>query len=109
MSIIKKSDFNKNFFFDDKRKFPVPPSKKNESVNNYLKDLFKTSKFIENINKLFDKKIYYWAIEYSKKTQIYPLRHLYGLLAIAKTIEYLSLNEKFLKKFSKDKNLDSKK
>ena len=90
-----KSDFNKNFYIDIKRKSPVPPSNKNKNVNEYLNELFKSSKFIHRINQLYDNDVYNWAKDYIKKSNFFPLRHAYGLFAIAKTLEDLSLNERY--------------
>ena len=92
-----KSELNPNFYIDIKRKSPVPQSRNNKNAEYYLKNLFKTSKFIHNINKIYDKDIYEWARRYSKNTTFFPLRHVYGLYAIFITIEYLSLNEKYMK------------
>ena len=41
-----------------------------------------------------DKNVYNWANQYSKKTKYHSLSQHYALLAIANTIDYLSLNEK---------------
>ena len=90
-----KSDYNKNFYIDIKRKSPVQPSSKNKNVEEYLNELFKSSKFIHRINKLYDNTVYNWAIEYIKKSNFFPLRHGYGLFAIAKILEDLSLNERY--------------
>ena len=92
-----KTNFNKNFFIDTDRVSPVPPSKYNKDVNEYLKEVFKSSNFYKNINKVYNIDIYNFAKDYSRNTSYFPLRHVYGLLGIAKTIEYLSLNKKYLK------------
>ena len=91
-----KSELNQNFFIDVKRKTPVPPSINDKSADDCLKSLFKTTHFIQNINKIYDNDIYDWAMKYSKNTTFFPLKHGYGLLAIAITIEYLSLNKKYM-------------
>ena len=89
-----KSDYNENFYIDIKRKSPVPPSNDKKNTKEYLRDLFKSSKFIHIISQIYDKNVYNWAKEYSKKSNFQPLRHGYGLLAIAKTLEDLSLNKR---------------
>ena len=91
-----KSDYNKNFYIDTKRKSPTPPSNDNKKVNQYLTELFKSSKFIHLINQVYDNNVYNWAKEYSKNSNFYPLRHGYGLFAVAKTLEDLSLNERYI-------------
>jgi len=94
-----KSNYNKNFYIDIERNYPVPPSKDNNNANEYLRQLFRSSKFINIINQIYDSKVYNWAMQYSKKTNYFPLRHGYGLYAIAKTLEDLSLNKRYFKKF----------
>lgn len=94
-----KYDANDNFFIDIKRKSPVSTPIKNNNVNLYLKELFKSSKFIQNIHKIYNNDVVYnWAIEYTKNTTFYPLRHFYGLLAISITMDNLFLNKKYLNK-----------
>ena len=102
-----KSDYNENFYIDIERKSPILPSNDNKNVNEYLRELFKTSKFINIINRLYDNNVYNWAKEYSKKSNYYPLRHGYALFAIAKTLEDLSLNERYFNSFNGG-NLHSK-
>ena len=93
-SYKKKSNYNANFYVDIKRICPVPPSKVN-NVGEYLRKLFKSTKFINYINQLYDINVYNWAKEYSEKSNFYPLRHGYGLLAVAKTLEDLSINKSY--------------
>ena len=95
---VIKADFNKNFFIDRKRKYPGFPSKNKGNPYAYLHKLSKSSKYIELINKIYDKNIYNWANQYSKKSNYHPLSQHYALFAIANTIDYLSLNEKGIKK-----------
>ena len=97
-----KSDYNKNFYIDNKRKSPAPPSNDNKKVDQYLNELFKSSKFIHLINQVYDKNVYNWAKEYSKKSKFHPLRHGYGLFAVAKTLEDLSLNERYFTKINNE-------
>ena len=92
----KKKDYNKNFYIDTKRKSPVPPSNDKTTVEEYLREMFNSSKFKETLNKAYDNVVYDWAKEFSKKTNFCPLRHGYGLYAIVKILEDLSLNEKIL-------------
>jgi len=35
------------------------------------------------INQIYNKNVYNWAKSYSRKTKYFPLRHGYGLFAIA--------------------------
>ena len=93
-----KSNLNRNFFIDFKRSTPVNQSHNNKTAFKYLRDLFKTTKFIENIKKLYNNNVLEWAEKYSKNSNFLPLRHYNGLLAIAITLDYLSLNEKYIKK-----------
>lgn len=92
-----KSDYNENFYIDKMRKSPVPPSKDHLNVEKYLRQLFKSSKFIQLINKIYNNKVYNWASIFSKGKTIQPLKHGYGLFAVAKTIEDLSLNKIYIK------------
>ena len=94
---IIKSDFNSNFYLDIERKSPAPPSKNYKSADQYIRDLFKTKKFIESINKIYDINVYNWVKERIEKSNYFPLRHGYGLLSIFITIEFLSLNKKYNK------------
>ena len=94
---IIKSDYNKKFFIDIKRKSPVHPSYDKNNAENYLKNLFKSSKFIRIINKLYNNNFYFWASQYSKGKNYHPLKYFYGLFSVAKVLEDLSLNEKYLK------------
>ena len=89
-----KKDYNKNFYIDTKRKSPVAPSNETTTVEEYLRKMFNSSKFKETFNKLYDNVVYDWAKEYSKKSNYHPLRHGYGLYAVVKILEDLSLNEK---------------
>ena len=99
-----KTDFNENFFVDNKKKCPVPPSNENLDADEYLKRFFNSSQFIENINNVYDNSIYEWAKESSNKSNFFPLRHGYGLLAISITIKNLLRNQKYM-----NKSLESKK
>ena len=88
-----KYDYNMNFYIDNQRKSPAPPSKKNDDEN-YLSKLFKSKKFINLINKVYGKKIYDWAYHFNNKKNSYPLKHLFGLYSIYKTIENIKINKK---------------
>ena len=96
-----KSNFNKNFYIDIERNYQVSPSKDNDAKE-YLRKLFKSPKFIKIINQIYDNNVYNWAKQYSKKSNYFPLRHGYGLYAVAKILEDISLNKKYFK------NLDYK-
>ena len=91
-----KSDYNHNFYIDNKRKMPAHPSsfsKKNKNVTEYLKDYFKSSKFIKIFNKIYDKNIYYKA---RKSNKIYRETSLF---AVARIIKDLSFKDRFFKNF----------
>jgi hypothetical protein len=89
-----KTNYNKNFFIDIERNYSTPPSKEN-NVNEYLRKIFKSPKFIDIINKIYNKNVYNWARDYSRKIKFFPLRHGYGLFAIAKIWEDLSINKRY--------------
>ena len=89
-----KLDYNEKFFIDNERKLSFPPTEKN-IINEYLSNLFKSNKFINIINHLYNNTVYEWAKAYSTREKYVPLRHGYGLFAIAKTLEDLSLNNRY--------------
>ena len=91
-----KSNYNKNFYVDIERNYQVSPSKDNDA-NEYFRKLFNSPKFINIINQIYDNNVYNWAKQYSKKSNYFPLTHGYGLYAVAKTLEDLSLNKKYFK------------
>lgn len=95
---IIKTSFNKNFFIDDIRKSPVTGSNINKNADDYLKELFHSSQFIKKINKIYNNDVYEWVMKQSKNTNFFPLRHGYGLLAIAYTVSLISLNKKYMNK-----------
>ncbi len=103
-----KKDFNKNFYIDKDRKCPVSDTSNKQGVSDYLKEIFKSQKFINIINKIYDKNVLKFAENYMEKSNFYPLRHVYGLLAIAKTLEDISLNEKYFNKIECDRFLENK-
>ena len=90
-----KKDFNKNFYIDKERKCPVSATNNKQEVNDYLKEIFKSQKFINIIHKIYNKTVLEFAENYMKNSNFYPLRHVYSLIAIAKTLEDISLNEKY--------------
>ena len=92
-----KLDLNMNFFIDSKRISPVSQSHENKTAYNYLKELYKTTEFIQSINKIYDNNVFAWIEDYCKKNPN-SLLHYNALLAIAISIHYLSLNEKYMKK-----------
>ena len=89
-----KTNYNKNFYIDIERNYSASPSKEN-NVNEYLRKIFKSSKFIDIINQIYNENVYNWAKKYSKITKYFPLRHGYGLFAIAKILEDLSINKRY--------------
>lgn len=104
----KKKDYNSNFYIDKKRKSPAFESKYYENDESYLKNLFKSPEFINIIHKVYDNNVYNWAQEYINKSNHIPFRHDFGLLAIAKTLDYLSLNQRYFGKIF-DKSIFKKK
>ena len=93
----RKLNFNKNFYIDRRRISPVNNiSQYNGDPYEYLNGLFKSSKYINIINKIYDKNVYDYAYEYSCNNNYHPLRHHYALLAIAITFNNLQLNERFI-------------
>ena len=99
-----KHNYNKDFFVDFKRTSPVPPSKVNKTIDSYLKDIFVSNKFIESITKIYKYDIYQYAEKNMEKSNYFPLRYLYGLYSLSKTLDYLNLNKFYLKKLD-DKKL----
>ena len=91
-----KSNYNKNFYIDIKRKCPVPPSK-NNNAKEYLRKLFNSPKFNKIINQLYNNNIFNWTKAYSEKTTFYPSRNRYGLFAVAKALEDISINKRYFK------------
>lgn len=100
-----KIDYNENFFIDNIRKCPISVLYENKNADLYLKKLFDSSIFVQTITKLYDYKIYKWAKEYANHTNYFPLRHLYGLLSVATTIDILSFNEIYMNKLKNRNNL----
>ena len=95
-----KSDSNINFYLDNERISPVPPSIYNSSAEKIIKKLFESNHFFNLINKVYDKNVYDWANEFSQNTKFFPLRHIYALLAVAISIEYISVNDIYIRKFN---------
>ena len=83
----KKSNYNDKFYIDFKRQSPVSFSKADNDEEHHLTKLFKSSKFKEIINRIYDKTIFDWAKAYKNKSKHIPLRHFYGLLAVEKIME----------------------
>jgi len=92
-----KTNYNKNFYIDIERNYSAPPSKENNEndVNEYLRKIFKSQKFIYIIKQIYNKNIYKWAKKYSKNNNYFPLRHGYGLFDIAKIFKDLSINKRY--------------
>jgi len=86
----KKIDYNKNFFIDNSRKSPVNFTGNTSNAFTYFDELVNSSKYINAVNKLYDKDVYDWANEYRYKTNYHPLTHHYALLSIVKIFENLS-------------------
>ena len=93
-----KYEYNSHFFIDISRKSLELNSTDKRNIDEYFRNLFKSLKFIKIINRTYDIEVYNWAKEYSNKSNFFPLRHGYGLLAIATALEFVSLNGKNVKK-----------
>ena len=93
-----KNNYNKNFFLDIERISPVKPCKDKKNVDLYLQKLFESDEFIKLVNKTYDNYIYKNAIKYMKKSNFFPLRYLYGLYSISRIINYINLNNLYIKK-----------
>ena len=91
-----KTDYNQNFYIDNKRKIPEDSEKDEINVDEYLKKLFNSNQYVNLINKIYDNKVIKWAKENIIKSNYFPFRHEYGLLAISLTIENLLFNERYL-------------
>ena len=95
----KKNDFKVNFFIDKERKYILSSSnnlKYKGDVQNYLWDIINSNKIYYYIHKKYNDSVYRWSIEYINKTKYHPFRHIYSLLAVAKTLEDISINQKKL-------------
>lgn len=92
-----KIDYNQNFYLDNQRTSPIPQTNNFKLAEEYLENLFKSSYFIDIINRAYDNNVYNWTNEFSEKSNFFSFRHLYGLLSVAMTFENLSLNEKYMK------------
>ena len=96
-----KSDYNKNFFIDNKRKTFIFASKYRPKPANYLKEIFLRKDFFSKINKIYNNSVYNWAKKFSEKSNYNPLRHFGSLLAINIILGYLSQKKKIkMGKFS---------
>lgn len=104
-----KSNFNKNFYIDDERESPSPESIDNKNAYEYLGKLFQSPLYIKSLNKYYDIRVYNWAKYYSLNSNYFPFRHHYALLAIAITLENLSLNEIYLNKTYNQRYLNNSK
>ena len=98
-----KSDYNENYYLDNERISPVPQTKNYRAAEIYFLKLFNSSYFTQIIDSVYNNSIYTWAKEYSNKSNLFTLRHGYGLLAVAMTLEHLSLNQKYMRKLKYEK------
>ena len=92
----KKMNYNSKFYIDISRNISACNKKDNLNGYEYLKQLFNSAKFINLIKTKYDNKVYNWARGYSHISKYFPLRHEYGLLAIAITIGNLMFNKSFM-------------
>ena len=96
-----KSDCNKNFFIDFKRKSPVKQNKQKKNVNEILNQIFESKEFLNIICKIYDKNLYNWSKSYINKTNHHPLKHQYALLAVAVISELILANNKNMRNQNK--------
>jgi len=96
-SYTRKYDYNQDFFIDKKRKTPVSNINDQRNIDAYLRRFFKSDKYYNIVNEIYDINIYNFAKEYSNKLNSFPFRHEYGLLPIVISVEYIKLNEKCFK------------
>ena len=89
-----KTDLNSNFFIDIERKSPTYWTYENKTKNDYLKGLFKTSKFIKIIKNVYNNNVYKMAKKCNKKKSSELLTYCYELCFISATIEYLFFTKK---------------
>ena len=94
-----KKDYNANFYIDQKRACPVPPSKENGTAIKFLENLFESPRYISIINKIYDNNVYIWANYFRKNYNYFPLKQHYALLAVVVTINNLSSNKSSVEKF----------
>ena len=79
----KKYDYNYNFYIDKFRKSPVKaavPDHKENNINKYLEKMFRSPRFVQIINKIYDNVIHERLLIFSC-----------GILTIVKTLEILGL------------------
>ena len=88
-----KSDYNQNFFIDNKRVSPSFPSLKGENSYSSFYHLFNTTKYKKLINKIYDINVYKFANKYNEEIKYHPLSQHFALLSIAKIIDLLSSNK----------------
>lgn len=95
--LYKKSYyFNKKFYIDKKRKYSYQKAINLEYYNNvkeYIMEIINSNKIYYYIHKLYNDSVYKWAIEYINKTKYHPFRHINSLLAIAKILEDIAINQ----------------
>lgn len=76
-----KSNYNPNFYIDNKRISPSLPSLKTENPYSFFYYLFKKTKYKKLINKIYDMNVYKWANEYIEKTKYHPLsQHFFTIV-----------------------------
>ena len=95
---IIKSDYNDNYYIDKEKLSPIPQTQNFKSAEEYFWKLFKSRYFIQVINSAYNNSVYDWAKGYVQKSHFFALKHGYGLLAVAVTLEHLSLNQKYMRK-----------
>ena len=92
-----KSDYNSNFFLDNKRESPVPQTKNYKPIEEYLVKLFKSKTLIKIINSLYNNSVCDWANDYNNTSNFISMKQGYGLLAVALALEHSCLNEIYMK------------
>ena len=95
----KKYNINDDFYIDKKRNCSYSSSielKYNGNILQYLMEIINSKKIYYYIHNIYNDSVYEWSIDYINRTNYHPLRHIYSLLAIAKTLEDISINKKKL-------------
>ena len=96
---MKKKDLNSNFYIDNKRKCPTSSLNDLNHIGDaktFIKEILNSNRIYYYIHKIYDDSIYKYSIEYLNKSKYNPFRHIYSLLAVAKTLEDISINQRKL-------------
>ena len=103
-----KKTITQIFFLDNNKFSLVSKAKVNKDIQEYLKKLFNSDKFIRIINEIYDKNIYNWIKKQCRKSNVFNMRPLNGLVAIAIVEELLLLKKNYMKKLKTKMNSHKK-